>query len=133
MTKTSNPIYRIRSAYFACVSLCDNSRDASQWLQQAFDAALAGEKGHRRVEGSAYKGSLADAARYFVVKWFLSANAAPASFAEACALREDALRAYGARDLVRQNEGKDLKWRDLEEEYADVLGFDYSNLFVKAA
>lgn len=91
---------RLWDAYVACEGLCDSDRDASTWLRRSFDSACEAERQHRSLGkrftngATGYKLSIADAARYFAVRWFLdterSAGYRLASFAEACSLREDA-------------------------------------------
>lgn len=134
---------RISAAYSACYQLCESNRNAEQWLTRALDAARRGEKQHRRIP-SDYRLTVADAARYFAVRWFLDTERGGPGrggqcrdFADACCMREDALYALGARDeLVRPLEKdklppKAMAWHKLREEYADVLSLDYVKVFTK--
>ena len=122
---------RIQEAYGACYHLCENDRQAEAWLTRALDAARRGEKQHRSIR-SGYKLPIADAARFFAVKWFLGpdreGDTRPATFADACSLREDCLYAKGARDRVILN-GKTRQWADLTEAFADVVALDYVREF----
>lgn len=132
---------RIAEAYAACYRLCEPDHQACQWLERALDAARRGETEHRRMGSrfvqkptrDMYKLPVADAARFFVVKWFLTeANGygqPPTSYEDACSLREDTLYGYGARDRVRGIIDKVGKWQALKNEYADVAGLDYSEVF----
>lgn len=133
---------RIWDAYVACERLCESDRDADTWLRKAFDEAGTGEKQHRAAGrrftngAAAYKLPVADAARFFAVKWFLDTERGspgrggqPLDFADACSLRPDALYALGARDRVVADKGKAVRWNDLRSEYADVVGLDYSEVF----
>ncbi len=125
---------RIREAFWACKHLCESSRDADAWFRRSFEAAQRGEREHRAMgarftRGAArYKLPVADAARCFAVKWFLSAHErAPTSFADACAAREDCLYGYGARDRVCET--NEAGWLVLGHEYADVVELDYCKAF----
>jgi hypothetical protein len=126
---------RIWDAYVACERLCESDRDADAWLRKAFDEACQGEKRHREAgrrftDGLAkYKLPVADAARFFAVKWFLDSRNSTGSFADACGLRPDALYALGARDRVRANKAKYVTWLRLYSEYQDVRDLDYSEVF----
>lgn len=140
---------RIWAAYVACERLCDSDRDASEWLRRSFDSACAAEKQHRATGkrftngAETYKLPVADAARYFAVRWFLDterggpglAGRPLTSFADACSIREDALYGLGARDAIcgridHRSAHKLTAWQKLREEYADVLALDYSEVFV---
>ena len=130
---------RIQEAYAACYRLCKSDRHASEWLARSLDSARRGEVGHRKMGArftrgeAAYKLPIADAARFFAVKWFLhGANGvgqAPTSFEDACGIREDALFGLGARDKVRGIIGKASDWQALCRKYADVAGLDYAEVF----
>ncbi len=133
---------RVRDAYVACERLCGSDRDADAWLRKAFEEARAGEKQHREAGrrftdgAAAYKLPVADAARFFTVKWFLDTErGAPGrggqslDFADACGLRPDALHGYGARDAILRQPSKLAAWHKLRAEYADVTSLDYSEVF----
>ena len=139
---------RIWDAYVACERLCDNDRDAEAWLRRSFEEACKGEKMHRAMGRSftngqaGYKLPVADAARFFAVKWFLDTERGspgrggqPLDFADACAIRPDALYALGARDRILQPKQtgslppKAMAWHKLRDEYADVVALDYSEVF----
>ena len=141
---------RIWDAYVACERLCESDRDADGWLRKAFDEACKGEKAHRAMgsrflqqpSSRMYKLPVADAARFFAVKWFLDTERGspgrggqPLDFADACSLRPDALYALGARDRIlcpNQTDKlppKAMAWHKLREEFADVVGLDYSEVF----
>jgi hypothetical protein len=134
MKKTSTK-GRIWDAYVACERLCGSNRDADAWFRKAFEEASRGEKAHRATgkrytNGSAaYKLTVADAARFFAVKWFLDRMSAPDSYAEACGLRPDVLFALGARDRVLADSGKVETWAKIHEEFRDVTSLDYSEVF----
>lgn len=125
---------RIQEAYAACYRLCESDRDACQWLERSLDAARRGEAQHRKAGARvthgapSYRLPIADAARFFAVKWFLEFGVAiPTDYAAACSLREDCLYARGAKD--RMVGPKAHQWCDLAEQYADVSGLDYSEVF----
>jgi hypothetical protein len=133
---------RIWDAYVACERLCESDRDAEAWLRRSFEEACKGEKMHRAMGRSftngqaGYKLPVADAARFFAVKWFLDTERGspgrggqPLDFADACALRPDALYALGARDRVCNFPSKRNAWTLLVNEYADVTALDYSEVF----
>lgn len=144
MTVATKTQKRIQEAYAACYRLCESDRDACQWLERSLDAARRGEKQHRRIPSN-YRHPIADAARYFAVKWFLDtergvaqrSGGKPLDFADACSIREDALYGLGARDaIMRPNDHsklppKAMAWHKLREEYADVLALDYVKEFTR--
>lgn len=126
MTKVQK---RIQEAYGACYRLCENDRQAEAWLTRSLDAARRGEKQHRKIP-SGYKLPIADAARFFAVKWFLDPVASRSvGFAEACQLREDALYAYGARDRIKDSKAE--QWSHLTRYFADVVRLDYVSEFTR--
>lgn len=135
MTVATKTQKRIQEAYAACYRLCESDRDASQWLERSLDSARREEVGHRKMgarftRGAArYKLPIADAARFFAVKWFLDIQDPPRSFADACGWREDALYAFAARDRVRDSSAKAETWLRLYSEYQDVRDLDYSETF----
>lgn len=139
---------RIWDAYVACERLCESDRDADAWLRKSFEETHAGEQRHRQAgkrftDGLAkYKLPVADAARYFAVRWFLDTERGspgrggqPLDFADACSIRPDALYALGARDRIMQPKQTDklppkaMAWHKLREQFADVLALDYSEVF----
>ncbi len=126
---------RIQEAYAACYRLCQSDHNASQWLTRSLEEARKGEVGHRKMgarftRGAArYKLPVADAARFFAVKWFLDTQGPPNSYAEACSWREDALYAFAARDMVRSNPAKAETWLRLYSEFQDVRELDYAEQF----
>lgn len=130
MTVATKTQKRIQEAYAACYRLCESDRWAEQWLTRALDAARRGEKHHRRSLGR-YKLPIADAARFFAVKWFFDPQVATNSYADACGLREDCLYALGARDRVILSEPKASQYALLLHEYADVLALDYVKEFTQ--
>lgn len=139
---------RIWDAYVACERLCESDRDADAWLRRSFEEACKSERAHRATGRrftngvASYKLPVADAARFFAVKWFLDTERGspgrggqPLDFADACAIRTDALYALGARDRILYPNQTDklppkaMAWHKLREEYADVVGLDYSEIF----
>lgn len=126
---------RIFSAYVACERLCDSNRDADAWFRKAFEGACKGERAHRAMGArftngaAAYKLSVADAARFFAVKWFLDSRVSTPSFADACSMRPDSLYALGARDRVRDDKSKAETWLRLYSEFSDVVNLDYLEVF----
>lgn len=77
MTVATKTQKRIQEAYAACYRLCENDHRAAEWLTRSLDEARREEVGHRKMGArftrgaSAYKLPIADAARFFAVKWFL--------------------------------------------------------------
>jgi hypothetical protein len=121
---------RIWDAYLAAERLCESSRDADAWLRRSFEAAKDGEKRHRGHASARYKLPVADAARFFAVRWFFMTTAEhklPKDFREACQLREDCLYAFGARDALTGP--KLLEWAHVRESFLDVLALDYVKEF----
>ena len=122
---------RIQKAYEACYSLC-NRYHATEFLERALDSARKGERGHRAMGNrftrgqASYRIPVADAARYFAVKWFLDNEFQCSSFDCAVSLREDALYALGARDRVLATEGTAELMLALRDTFADVLAIDYA-------
>ena len=131
MTKVQK---RIQEAYAACYRLCESSRDAEAWLTRALDAARRGEAQHRKAGArfthgqDKYRLPIADAARYFAVKWFMQDPMGIGTAADFCGLREDLLFASGARDLVCREKGL-AAWKAVVERFADVATLDYSEVF----
>ncbi len=125
---------RIQEAYAACYKLCESDRDAVAWLERSLDAARRGEAQHRKAgarfaDGLArYKLPIADAARFFVVKWFLETPLGTGTAADFCGMREDCLFASGARDRICREKGVPA-WEAVADRFADVAGLDYSEVF----
>lgn len=135
MNKTQK---RICEAYEACLKLCNHryAGQAYRFLEKALDAAREGESGHRRMgsrflekpASRMYKLPVADAARFFAVKWFLDETAGPEGYNAAASLRTDVLYALAARDEVREHVGH-VEWRELRDAFKDVRELDYSEVF----
>ena len=120
----------IRAAYSALIHATSGSLEASRLLTQAFEAAVEGEKRHRRMGAgcSRYEGTANLAAEYFVVKWFIGANPLEEKTAAYWAtLRADCFYASALKSALNQA-GKvpDLSAYRIEE-------IDYSEHFVKAS
>ncbi len=127
---------RIAAAYAACYRLCSQrgAGRAQDYLEKSLDAARRGESEHRKAGArftrsvAKYKLPVADAARFFAVKWFLDETAGPEDYTAAACLREDVLNALAARDEVRREVGYQ-EWRELREEFLDVVELDYCKVF----
>lgn len=127
---------RIADAYAACYQLCSQrgAVRAQAYLKKALDASRRGEAEHRKAgarftrSAARYKLPIADAARFFAVKWFLDETPGPEDYTAAACLREDALNALAARDEVRREIGE-REWRELRAEFLDVLELDYCKVF----
>lgn len=105
MSKTRETIAR---AYAALERASDESIDATSLLRKATDAAVDGEKTHRRHgPSSRYRESVETAARYFVCKWFLDAPKVT-SAREAAAMRLDCLYASALHDVLLDRMGRDF-------------------------
>ncbi len=122
---------RIRTAYANVCHLCQSDRSASEWIERAHREALEGERRHRRHRTSGYKLTASDAACYFAVKWFISENRSPASYADACALRPDCLFALGAADRILADVEKAHHWHTLHTELQWLRELDYVKEFTK--
>ena len=120
---------RIQEAYGACYHLCENDRQAEAWLTRALDAARRGEKQHRKIP-SGYKLPIADAARFFAVKWFLQEPCGVGTAADFCAIREDSLYAQGAAAQIVRFKGLEA-WKAVCERFSDVATLDYVREFTK--
>ncbi len=125
---------RIWDAYVACERLCESDRDAYAWLRRAFDEACKGEKQHREAgrrftDGLAkYKLPVADAARFFAVKWFLQDPCGVGTAADFCGLRPDAMYGQGAASKIVRVKGLEA-WKAVCEQFAGVATLDYSEVF----
>lgn len=101
----------------------ESGSEAAALVRKAYDAALAGEKGHRRFGPRArYRESAETAARYFTVKWFLD----PANIKDArsaAAVRLDCLYASALREVLLESEG----YLTLRAACLPVLDIDYSD------
>lgn len=116
----------IAAAYAALDRACDeNGMDACSLIRKATDAALEGEKGHRRHgPRGRYRESVETAARYFVVKWFLD----PAKITDArsaAAVRLDCLYASALRAELIGRMGADFT--ALRTKLEPVAAVDYSD------
>lgn len=98
----------IARAYAALERASDESIDATSLLRKATDAAVDGEKTHRRHgPSSRYRESVETAARYFVCKWFLD-PAKVKSARDAAAVRLDCLYASALHDVLLDHMGRDF-------------------------
>ncbi len=91
----------IDAAFIRLTRATESRHEASVLLHAALDAAIAGEKGHRRMGrsfGGQYAASVQTAARYFVCKWF-NTPARVSSARDACSMRGDCLNASALREL----------------------------------
>ena len=119
-SKTSQAIGR---AFITLERACDSSREASGLLWNAFEAALEGERLHRRAAPSRSIRPLIsaqDAARFFVIKWVCEGKTEKVTFREAAQLRPDAFLGYALRCFL------DEEKRFPFEVTPEVAGFDYS-------
>lgn len=92
----------IQTAFAALERACDeHGGDAPRLLSKAFDAALDGEKRHRRFGAGfgAYRQSAETAAKWFCVKWFLDPGKVTNAL-EAASLRLDCLYASALRVVL---------------------------------
>jgi hypothetical protein len=71
-------------------------------LNAAFDAAVEGERRHRKMGRGmrGYRQSVKTTARYFVVKWFSEAPGKVTNARQACAWRLDCLYATALRECL---------------------------------
>lgn len=127
---TSKTRQTIATAYSALERAADeNGIDASGLCRKATDAAIDGEKGHRRGRRG-FRESVETAARYFVVKWFLD----PAKITDArsaAAVRLDCLYASALRAELIGRMGADFT--DLRAKLEPVGAIDYSDDIVGGA
>ncbi len=115
----------IATAFAALERASDEGIDAAQMFRKAYDAALTGERQHRRAGsglGNRYKQSAETAARYFVVKWFVE-PAKIASAREAGLVRLDCLYASALRGELNDRMGRELA--ALLPKLAPVVAIDY--------
>ncbi len=123
----------IALAFAALERAADESTEASRLLSNAFDAALDGERRHRRMGrgfGNRHKQSAETAARYFVVKWFLD-PAKITNAREAAAVRLDCLYASALRGELADRMGKELA--SLRAKLEPVAAIDYVDHIASAA
>ena len=129
MTSIQN---RIGAAYSAVYALACR-HNATEYLSRSLEAARADERGHRAMgarftrqrASDMYRIPVADAARYFAVRWALDDSfTAPTSWCAAADVREDTMYGLAARDRLRDSDR--AAWEGLRSEYADVLAIDYS-------
>jgi hypothetical protein len=95
----------IRSEYAQLVRACESSSEADRLLDRAYDAALSGERRHRRGTGRPRaRLSCDDTARWFVLKWVAEERPERQGTALSFAfLREDAFCGYAIRDWLDKN------------------------------
>lgn len=122
-TKTRETIAR---AYAALERATDeNGLEAVGLLRKATDAALDGEKAHRRFgPKSRYRESVETAARFFVVKWFLD-PAKITNAREAAAVRLDCLYASALRAELVERMG--MQFVTLGTKLDPVAAIDYAD------
>lgn len=92
----------IDAAYLRLERATESSMEATRLLTAATEAAVAGEKAHRRMGatfGGTYTMSVATAARFFVCKWF-NAPGKVLNARDACSMRGDCLNASALRELL---------------------------------
>jgi hypothetical protein len=92
----------IRSEYAQLVRACESSSEADRLLDRAYDAALSGERRHRRGTGRPRaRLSCDDTARWFILKWVCEPRAERTGNAwRFASLREDAFLGYALRDWL---------------------------------
>jgi hypothetical protein len=116
----------IATAFAALERAADeNGLNANAFFRKAYDAALDGERGHRRMGAGLsrrYQQSAVTAARYFVVKWFLE-PAKIASALDAASVRLDCLYASALRAELIGRMGADFT--ALRAKLELVLTIDY--------
>lgn len=124
----------IATAYAALDRACDESGlEAASLLRKAYDAALEGERGHRRMAagfGNRHKQGTETAARYFVVKWCLD-PAKVKSARDAAAVRLDCLYASALRAVLADRMGADF--RALRAALEPAAAIDYVDHIASAA
>lgn len=121
----------IAAAYAALERASDESTEASSLLRRAADAAIEGEKTHRRHgPSSRYRQSAETAARYFVCKWFLDPGKIK-SARDAAAVRLDCLYASALRAVLLDSMGRDFI--ALQKALDPVVAVDYCRDIVGGA
>lgn len=109
-------------AYVRLERATESSHDATRLLRAAFEAALQGERAHRRMgrglSAHRYSSTPDMAARYFVCKWFADTSTKVTCALDACMMRADCLNATALRELL----AKDGKAVDM----AGITDIDYS-------
>jgi len=90
----------IDSAYTAIARAAESDSEAARLLCQATEAAIEGERRHRRITGAGmYATSVRTAAHYFVCKWYLDPAPVLSAY-DACRLRTDVLYASALRQCL---------------------------------
>lgn len=122
----------IDAAYHALDRACDETPDAGSLLAKAYNAALDGERRHRRFGAGwgSYRCSAETAARFFVVKWFVDPGKVT-SAREAAALRLDCLYASALREVLAVDRAAD-PW-GLFARLEPAAALDYSTDIARAA
>lgn len=123
----------IDAAYLELELTCDVSGGEAQTLiRKAYDAALEGERAHRRFGAGwgSYRCSAETTARYFVVKWFVDPGKVT-SARDAAALRLDCLYASALREVLAVDRAADT-W-GLFAKLEPAAALDYSTDIARAA
>jgi len=94
-------IARISVAYTALARVAEGHTEADRLLQRAYQAALEGERIHRKLGRglNRYRLSADMTARYFVIKWFREPGKVKDAL-DATRLRTDCLYASALRNLL---------------------------------
>lgn len=108
----------IDAAYYAIARAAESSTEGDKLLRAAFDAALSGEKQHRKSMGGAFRLPLETTARYFVVKWYGEPRGQVKCARDATAMRRDCLYAMALRELHDDTLDRDI-------DTLGVPGIDY--------
>jgi hypothetical protein len=116
----------IDAAYARLERATESSTEATKLLRAATDAAVAGEKAHRRMGanfGGTYRASVQTAARYFVCKWYADTSTKVTCALDACMLRADCLNATALREwLVSEGKAVELEGITDLDYSADIVG-----------
>lgn len=100
----------IDTAYVELIRACDQSYDAATTLVRAYEAALEGEKRHRKGRPGPWAQSCSTAARYFVIKWVIDHTPGRKfTAAQLNGYRLDCFYAMAIRDRLHQ--AKRYPWR----------------------
>lgn len=120
----------IDAAYHALDRACDETPGAGSLLAKAYNAALEGERRHRRFGAGfgSYRCSAETAARFFVVKWFVDPGKVT-NAREAAALRLDCLYASALRLVLTEHGWGGVLLAQLEP----AAALDYSTDIARAA
>lgn len=108
----------IEKAFYRIARAAESSTEGDKLLRAAFDAAVSGERQHRKSMGDKYRLPVETTARYFVVKWFAEPRGSVTCARDATAMRPDCLYAMALRELL-DSEGKQI-------DTCGVAGIDYS-------